>query len=61
MLCYVISTTFPCTAGDGRADMRACLWKLPFEDGNEELLDDGSVKDLIKVTDLGTETHGDMK
>ena len=41
--------------------MRACLWKLPFEDDSQELLDDGSVKDLIKLSDLGSEEHGDMK
>lgn len=49
------------SADDSKTDIRACLWKLPLEESSLELLDDGSVKSLVKVADLGTEAHGDMK
>jgi len=41
--------------------MRATLWKLPFEDENQDLLDDSSIQDLVKLADLGTDQHGDIK
>ncbi|KAF6025699.1 TSSC1 [Bugula neritina] len=44
-----------------KADMRATLWKLPFEDENQDLLDDSSIQDLVKLADLGTDQHGDIK
>lgn len=41
--------------------MKACLWRLPFDESPESLTDDGVVRNLTKVADLGTEEHGDMK
>lgn len=49
------------SGGDSKAEMKACLWKLPLEAEIEELEDDGSVNNLIKIADLGTEQHGNMK
>lgn len=47
--------------GETKAEMRASLWKLPIEDADDELTDDGTVKCLEKLTDLGSDENGDMK
>lgn len=48
-------------AGDTKSDLRVCLWKLPYEENPEMLTDDGTVRNLVKVADLGSDQHGDMK
>ena len=48
-------------ASDNKADMRACLWKIPNDDMDQELEDDVNVRDLEKVATLGGSEHGDMK
>ncbi|XP_067934587.1 EARP-interacting protein homolog isoform X2 [Watersipora subatra] len=57
----LLSTRYNSISNDGRTDMRACLWKLPFDNDDQELSDDSSAKDLIKVADLGSAEQGDAK
>jgi len=49
------------TANDSVADMRACLWKLPFDPDDEPLADDGHPHSLVKLSDIGGKDEGDMK